>query len=160
MNSQKSSPVSVSFLSGFSLRGILRAGSFNKALGLSSGPLFVDFTTESLAPRPTESAPSILSSSWTRHVCSLYIFWFEDQRKDKDAESPVPGVFFASEGFLRCLILSCSHLPHYLPLPGLCRLVQGFLWQGRKGAWGNEVTPRSAVESGCWKWTVALPPLG
>ncbi len=33
------------------------------------------------------------------------------------------------------------------------------LWQGRQGAWGNEVTPRSAVESGSWKRTVALPPL-
>ncbi len=56
MNSQISSPVSISFLSGFTLRGILRAGSFNKAFGLFAVPLFVDFTTRSLAPRPTESA--------------------------------------------------------------------------------------------------------
>lgn len=56
MNSQISSPVSISFLSGFTLRGVLRAGSFNKAFGLFAVPLFVDFTTGSLAPRPTESA--------------------------------------------------------------------------------------------------------
>lgn len=33
------------------------------------------------------------------------------------------------------------------------------LWQGRQRAWGNEVTQRSAVESGSWKWTMAQPPL-
>lgn len=36
--------------------GDLRAGSFNKAFGLFAVPLFVDFTTGSLAARPTESA--------------------------------------------------------------------------------------------------------
>lgn len=67
MNSQISSPVSISFLSGFTLKGILRAGSLNKTLGLFTVPLFVDFTTGSLAPRPTESA---LDSS--SRVCELF----------------------------------------------------------------------------------------
>lgn len=56
MNSQISSPVSISLLSRFTLKGILRVGSLNKTLGLFTVPLFVDFTTGSLAPRPTESA--------------------------------------------------------------------------------------------------------
>lgn len=90
MNSQISSPVSISFLSGFTLKGILRAGSLNKTLGLFTVPLFVDFTAGSLAPRPTESALDSSSrvceplryTSPNMSQCALLIFWVEDSCKD------------------------------------------------------------------------------
>lgn len=71
MNSQISSPPSISFLSGFTLRGILRAGSFNKAPGLFTVHLFVDFTTRSLTARSIESA---INSSSGVYELSISVF--------------------------------------------------------------------------------------
>jgi len=85
MNSQISSPASISSL------GILRAGSFNKTLGLFAVPLFVDFTIGSLAARPTES--TLDSSSLVCELfryrspnmseCALLMFWLESSFKDR-----------------------------------------------------------------------------
>lgn len=88
MNSQISSPASISLLSRFTLKRILRAGSFNKTLGLFAVPLFVDFTTGSLAPRPTESAldsSSLVSFNIGPNMseCALLIFWVESSFKDR-----------------------------------------------------------------------------
>lgn len=91
MNSQISSPASISLLSRFTLKGILRARFFNKTLGLFAVPLSVDFTTGSLAPRPTESAldSSSLVCELFRYrspnmsECTLLIFWVESSFKDR-----------------------------------------------------------------------------